>query len=125
MLPEETKKIYLNRIRSLLVENIYSNGGEKIDINKLTKDINGLNEIINSDKQLSLTTIKRHYSIMTDIKQYPNKYSRSSKSKSKSRSRSNSKSNSKSNSNSNSNSNSRSKSRSKSKSKSKSRSNSK
>ena len=125
MLPEETKKIYLNRIRSLLVENIYSNGGEKIDINKLTKDINGLNEIINSDKQLSLTTIKRHYSIMTDIKQYPNKYSHNSKSKSKSRSRSNSKSNSKSNSNSNSNSNSRSKSRSRSKSKSKSRSNSK
>ena len=34
-LDDDGKKIYLNRIRSLLVEYIYSNGGEKIDINKL------------------------------------------------------------------------------------------
>ena len=58
-LEEETKKIYLNRIRSLLVEHIYSNGGEKIDINKLTNAIKELNEIINYDNKMSASSIKR------------------------------------------------------------------
>ena len=99
MLPEETKKKYLNRVRSLLVENIYSNGGEKININKLTNDIANLNDIINNDKQMSVSAIKRHYGIMTDIKQlHTSRQSRSSNSKSKShsKSKSNSKSHSKS-----------------------------
>ena len=34
-LKDDVKKIYLNRVRSVLVEHIFSNGGEKININKL------------------------------------------------------------------------------------------
>ena len=94
-LEEETKKIYLNRIRSLLVEHIYSNGGEKIDINKLTNAINELNEIINYDNKMSASSIKRNYSITKDLRVSPIQVPRS-KSKSKSRSKSRSKARSKS-----------------------------
>jgi hypothetical protein len=90
-LDEETKKIYLNRIRSLLVEHIYSNGGEKIDINKLSIAIKELNEIINYDNKMSLTSIKRNYSITKDLKVSPIQVPSKSKSKSRSKSRSKSK----------------------------------
>jgi serine/threonine protein kinase len=99
-LDEETKQIYLNRLRSLLVEHIYSNGGEKIDINKLTNAIKDLNEIINYDNKLSLTSIKRNYSITKDLRispiQVPSKSRSKSKSKHRSKSRSKSRSRSKS-----------------------------
>ena len=112
-LEEETKKIYLNRVRSLLVEHIYSNGGEKIDINKLINSIKDLNGIIDSENTLlSVSTFKRNYSISKDINNSPTRVddlisrsnsmtkSRSrSKTKSKSRSRSKSKTKSKSRSN--------------------------
>ena len=99
-LEEETKKIYLNRIRSLLVEHIYSNGGEKIDINKLTNAIKELNEIINYDNKMSASSIKRNYSITKDLRvspiQVPSKSRSNSRSKSKSKSKSKSRSKSKS-----------------------------
>jgi serine/threonine protein kinase len=66
-LDEDTRKIYLNRIRSLLVENIYSNGGEKININKLIKAIVELNNVIKHDNNLGRASSKRNYSISKDI----------------------------------------------------------
>jgi serine/threonine protein kinase len=90
-LDEETKKIYLNRIRSILVEYIYSNGGEKIDINKLTNAIKELNEIINYDNKMSLKPIKRNYSITTDLRVSPIHVPFKSRSKTRSKSKSKSK----------------------------------
>jgi len=57
-LSEEMKKIFLNRVRSMLVETIYSNGAEKYDINKIISYINELNELINQDNKFSFTKIK-------------------------------------------------------------------
>ena len=68
-LDEDTKKIYLNRIRSLLVEHIYSNGGEKININKLINAITELNKVIKHDNNnRRRASSKRNYSISKDIK---------------------------------------------------------
>ena len=67
-LDEDTKKIYLNRIRSLLVEHIYSNGGEKININKLINAITELNKVIKHDNNMRRVSLKRNYSISKDIK---------------------------------------------------------
>ena len=68
-LDEDTKKIYLNRIRSLLVEHIYSNGGEKININKLINAITELNNVIKHDNNnMRRVSLKRNYSISKDIK---------------------------------------------------------
>jgi hypothetical protein len=69
-LDEDTKKIYLNRIRSLLVEHIYSNGGEKININKLINAITELNNVIKHDNNNNMrrVSLKRNYSISKDIK---------------------------------------------------------
>ena len=53
-LKDDVKKIYLNRVRSVLVEHIFSNGGEKININKLCDAIKQLNKIINYDNKLKL-----------------------------------------------------------------------
>jgi serine/threonine protein kinase len=97
-LPLETKKKYLNRIRTMLVENIYTNGGEKIDIIKLTKDIKALNNILENGTQMRpVRDLKRNYSITNDINHSPRSVmsllsnSRASKSKSKSKSKSSSK----------------------------------
>ena len=67
-LDEDTKKIYLNRIRSLLVEHIYSNGGEKINLNKLINAITELNKVIKHDNNRRRVSLKRNYSISKDIK---------------------------------------------------------
>jgi serine/threonine protein kinase len=67
-LDEDTKKIYLNRIRSLLVEHIYSNGGEKINLNKLINAITELNKVIKHDNNMRRVSLKRNYSISKDIK---------------------------------------------------------
>jgi serine/threonine protein kinase len=61
-LSEEMKKIFLNRVRSMLVETIYSNGAEKYDINKIIFYINELNELINQDNKFSFTKIKHSLS---------------------------------------------------------------
>jgi len=61
-LSEEMKKIFLNRVRSMLVETIYSNGAEKYDINKIISYINELNELINQDNKFSFTKIKNSLS---------------------------------------------------------------
>lgn len=61
-LSEEMKKIFLNRVRSMLVETIYSNGAEKYDINKIISYINELNELINQDNKFSFTKIKHSLS---------------------------------------------------------------
>jgi hypothetical protein len=57
-LTEDMKKIFLNRIRSMLVETIYSNGGEKYDINKIISYIKELNQLINQDNKFSFTKMK-------------------------------------------------------------------
>ena len=61
-LSEEMRKIFLNRVRSMLVETIYSNGAEKYDINKIISYINELNELINQDNKFSFTKIKHSLS---------------------------------------------------------------
>jgi len=61
-LSEEMKKIFLNRVRSMLVETIYSKGAEKYDINKIISYINELNELINQDNKFSFTKIKNSLS---------------------------------------------------------------
>ena len=76
------KKIYLNRVRSLLIENIYSNGGEKIDIKKISTDIEELSKILNYDNKLSLSKLKRSPTSVTQTNSFSN-----SKSKSKSKSK--------------------------------------
>jgi len=98
-LDDDGKKIYLNRIRSLLVEYIYSNGGEKIDINKLCDAIEELNQIINYDNKIILH--HRSHSKHSKTRKSPTSVTATisksrSRSKSKSRSRSKSKSKSKS-----------------------------
>ena len=57
-LAEDMKKIFLNRIRSMLVETIYSNGGEKYDINKIITYLRELNKLINQDNKFSFTKMK-------------------------------------------------------------------
>jgi len=57
-LAEDMKKIFLNRIRSMLVETIYSNGTEKYDINKIISYIKELNQLINQDNKFSFTKMK-------------------------------------------------------------------
>lgn len=61
-LDDRAKKIYIDRIRSVLAEHIYSNGGEKININALIHDIYELNSIINSDGDLDVGIIKQSLS---------------------------------------------------------------
>jgi len=81
-LNDELKKIYLNRIRSLLIENTYSNGGEKIDIKKLINDIEELSKLLNHH-----TKVYKHSPssvVNTDMLS-----KRKSKSKSKSKSKMN------------------------------------
>ena len=129
---DETRKIYLNRVRSMLVENIYSNGDRKIDVTKLVNSLHELNKIVNYDNTLSISSGKEAlYSIFAsnDISSYSrSRFSDTLTKKnglidtSKSRSKSNSKSKSKSKSKSESKSKSRSKSKSKSRSKSRSKS---
>jgi serine/threonine protein kinase len=65
---DEKKKIYLNHIRSILVEYLFSNGGEKIDINKLCHDIEGLNKIINNNNNKSKTSKRRVFTIKSKSK---------------------------------------------------------
>lgn len=67
-LEEETKKNYLNRIRSLLVDHIYSNGGEKINTKSLINNVKELQEFIKHETNTnSLRSIKRSRSIGKDI----------------------------------------------------------
>jgi hypothetical protein len=73
----------------LLIENIYSNGGEKIDIKKMTSDIEELSKLLYYDNKLSLAKLKLSPTSVTQTNSF-------SKSKSKSKSKSNSKSKSKS-----------------------------
>jgi len=68
-LQEDLTKTYLNRIRSLLAEHIYSNGGEKINVNKLLVDIKSLNNVI-ANNGVSRQAVKRRYSISRDINKY-------------------------------------------------------
>ena len=86
---DDLKKIYLNRIRSLLIENTYSNGGEKINIKKLINDIEELSKLLNHD-----TKVYKHSP--TSVVNTGMLSKRKSKSKSESKSKSNSKSKSKS-----------------------------
>ena len=89
-LENETTKIFLNRLRSLLVEYIYSNGGEKININKLSNAILQMNTIINSDNKLTFSSFKHSKS---KTRKHPTKInSLFSKSKPHSKSKSHSKS---------------------------------
>jgi serine/threonine protein kinase len=70
---EAKKNIYLNRVRSMLVEHIYSNGAHKINIHKLVKSLHDLNKIVNYDNTLSISSGKKAlYSIFSsnDISSY-------------------------------------------------------
>lgn len=89
-LAEDMKKIFLNRIRSMLVETIYSNGGEKYDINKIISYIKELNELINQDNKFSFTKMKPSLSKtrksprgVEEMKSFSKSRSRSSRSNSK------------------------------------------
>jgi len=73
-LPDKIKNVYLNRIRSLLVEHLYSNGGEKINIKTLVDNIKELNDFLKADNVFSLSALpstKRNYSINNDINLSP------------------------------------------------------
>ena len=103
-LNENIKKIFLNRVRTMLVETIYTNGAEKYDINKIIGFIKELNELINHDNKLSFTQLKSNLNnsktalisplgvdqMISNTKSISKSRSKS-KSKSKSRSRSRSK----------------------------------
>jgi hypothetical protein len=89
-LAEDMKKIFLNRIRSMLVETIYSNGGEKYDINKIISYIKELNKLINQDNKFSFTKMKPSLSKtrkspvgVEEMKSFSKSRSRTSRSKSK------------------------------------------
>lgn len=79
LLPDELRKIYLNRVRSLLIENVYINGGEKININKLIKDIEEITQLLNYDDKLTHLTHRQSPTSVADITMSMSK----SKSKSK------------------------------------------
>lgn len=67
-LEEDTKKGYLNRVRSLLVDHIYSNGGEKINTKSLINSVKELQEFIKYENNTdSMRSIKRSRSIGKDI----------------------------------------------------------
>lgn len=67
-LEEDTKKGYLNRIRSLLVDHIYSNGGEKINTKSLIKSVKELQEFIKYENNTdSPSSVKQSRSIGKDI----------------------------------------------------------
>ena len=89
-LPESVKKIYLNRIRTVIVEHIFSNGADKINLNKLVTDIKDLSKFLRSNVKYSAKPLSQHTSKHTRSR---SKFR--SKSKSRSRSRSNSRSKSK------------------------------
>jgi len=89
-LAEDMKKIFLNRIRSMLVETIYSNGGEKYDINKIITYLRELNKLINQDNKFSFTKMKPLLSKtrksptgVEEMKSFSKSRSRTSRSKSK------------------------------------------
>jgi hypothetical protein len=89
-LAEDMKKIFLNRIRSMLVETIYSNGGEKYDINKIISYIKELNQLINQDNNFSFTKMKPSLSKtrksprgVEEMKSFSKSRNRSSRSNSK------------------------------------------
>ena len=82
-LAEDMKKIFLNRVRSMLVETIYSNGAEKYDINKIIYYIKELNQLINQDNKFSFSKIKHSISKtrrspvgVEEMKSFSNKSSR-------------------------------------------------
>lgn len=83
-LAEETKKIFLNRVRSMIVETIYSNGAERYDINKIISFIKELNDFINHDNKFSFSKLKPNKSRRSPIGVDEMK-SYSSRSKSKTR----------------------------------------
>lgn len=57
-LDDKVKTMYINRVRSILTEHIYSNGEKKININTLIQDISYLNNIIDSSRKLDINSIK-------------------------------------------------------------------
>ena len=61
-LAENIKKIFLNRVRTMLVETIYTNGAEKYDISKIIEFIKELNEFINHDNKFSFSKLKPNIS---------------------------------------------------------------
>ena len=65
-LNEDKAKSYLNRVRSMLIEHIYTNGETKININKLIRSIKNLNSIVNYDNKLSSTNMKNRRSISSE-----------------------------------------------------------
>jgi serine/threonine protein kinase len=85
---EEKRRIYLNRVRSILVEHIYSNGASKINIHKLTQAIRELNDIVNYDKTLSVMSGKKALYSEFSIYESDSKTNNLSKSKTKSKSKS-------------------------------------
>jgi serine/threonine protein kinase len=91
-LPESVKKIYLNRIRTVIVEHIFSNGADKINLNKLIADIKDLSKFLRSNVKYSAKPLSQHTSKHTRSR---SKFRSKSKSRSRSRSKSNSRSKSK------------------------------
>ena len=51
-------KLFLNRLRDILVENIFTNGGRKIDVEKLARELKSLNAILGGTPTKPLTPIK-------------------------------------------------------------------
>ena len=90
-LSDDMKKIFLNRVRSMIVESIYSNGDEKYDINKIISNINELNIFINHDKKFSFTKLIPSKSITKKSPISVAEISNFSKSKSKSKTKKNKK----------------------------------
>ena len=52
------KTLFFNRLRDILVENIFTNGGRKIDVDKLARELKSLNAILGGTPPKPLTPIK-------------------------------------------------------------------
>ncbi len=79
-------KIFLNRVRSMLVETIFANGAEKLNISKIISHIKSLNKIINPNNNIKtlLSSLKPSISKLKYTKKHHiNTTSRSNKSLSK------------------------------------------
>ena len=96
-LTDDEKKIYLNHVRSILINYVYTNGSEKINVNDLCREILKLNDLITNNKKYTIKTYASSPKGVHDLHSKSKTRSKTrSKSKSKSRSKSKSKTRSKS-----------------------------